>query len=252
MFPFDIMDLGVGFRRLFEIVPALSEGLREEAYRIRHQVYCEELGFEPARADGRETDGYDAQSIHCLIRAVRTGKFVGCTRLVLTRDGNPGAPLPFERTCERSLDRSIVDPGKLQRRRIAEVSRLAIIADYRNRTGEREVQVPMNDESFGDSFRPRFPYIPVGLYLGTIELARLHGVDTLFVLTEPRLAKHFARLGVDITQIGEPVEHRGTRVPSMMSVSRILDGLNFMVRPLYSEIAKEVQAAAQPAAVEVP
>jgi len=28
-----------------------------------------------------------------------------------------------------------------------------------------------------------------------IELAALHGIETLFVLTEPRLAKHFARLG---------------------------------------------------------
>jgi N-acyl amino acid synthase of PEP-CTERM/exosortase system len=241
MFPFDIMDLGAGFRRYFEIVPALTEELREEAYRLRHQVYCEELQFEPRRPDRRETDQFDGQSLHCLIRAVKNGRFVGCTRLVLARESNPRAPLPFENTCEGRLDRSIVDPQKLPRHRIAEVSRLAIVSEYRNRNGEKGAQVPMNDESFGDTFRPRFPYIPVGLYLGTIELARLHGIETLFVLTEPRLTKHFTRLGVEVRQVGAEVDHRGIRVPSMMSVSRIIDGLNFIVRPLYREIAKEVR-----------
>lgn len=45
-------------------------------------------------------------------------------------------------------------------------------------------------------------HIPVGLYLGTIEMAALHGIDTLFVLTEPRLAGHFSKLGVKTRQIG--------------------------------------------------
>jgi hypothetical protein len=43
--------------------------------------------------------------------------------------------------------------------------------------------------------RPRFPYITVGLYLRTIELAALHEIETLFMLSERRLARHFARLG---------------------------------------------------------
>lgn len=250
MFPFDIMDLGAGFRRFFEIVPALSDELREQAYRIRHQVYCEELRFEPRRADGRETDEYDAQSLHCLIRSVRSGKFVGCTRLVLARESDPLSPLPFERTCGSGIDRSIADPRKLPRDRIAEVSRLAIISQYRNRNGERAMHVPMSDDSFGDAFRPRFPYIPVGLYLAVIELARLQGIDRIFVLTEPRLVRHFSRLGVEVTRIGAEIQHRGLRVPSMMSVPHIIAGLNFIVRPLYREIAREIREGVGAAAAE--
>ena len=235
------MDLGQSFKRYFEIVPALSEELREQAFRIRHQVYCEELAYEPVRAQGLETDEHDRQSLHCLIRSVTTGVYVGCTRLVLTRSDDPARPLPFEKVCAGSLDRSVIDPQALPRSTIAEVSRLAVIAKYRARSGEIGMAAPLTEASFGSVLRPRFPYITVGLYLGTLELAALHGVKTIFVLTEPRLARHFARLGVKIERIGAEVEHRGVRMPSMMRVRDIIDGLNFIVRPLYQVIAHEVR-----------
>jgi N-acyl amino acid synthase of PEP-CTERM/exosortase system len=241
MLPLEMLDLGQSFKRYFEIVPALTDELREQAFRIRHQVYCEELNYEPARADRRETDEYDPQSLHCLIRAVATGVYVGCTRLVLARSDDPSRALPFEKVCAGILDRSAIDPQALPRRTIAEVSRLAVISAYRARSGEMGMQAPINDDSFGGLLRPRFPYITVGLYLGTIELAALHGIKTLFMLTEPRLAKHFARLGVQVERIGGEVEHRGIRVPSVMRVSNIIDGLNFIVRPLYQVIAQEVR-----------
>ena len=242
MFPFDITNLGASFRRYFEIVPALTDELREHAFRIRHQVYCEELGYEAPRPDRRETDEYDDQSLHCLIRSVKTGEFAGCTRLILCRPGNAEYPLPFERTCAESIDRAILDPQALSRSRIAEVSRLAVISRFRTRRGERESAVPISEASFDASVLPRFPYIPVALYLATTELARLHGIHTMFLLTEPRLARHFARLGVNIIQIGDPVEHRGLRVPSVVNVGKIIEGLNFIMRPLYDTVAEQVRA----------
>jgi N-acyl amino acid synthase of PEP-CTERM/exosortase system len=245
MFPFDIRNLGASFKRYFEIVPALTDGLRQHAYRIRHQVYCEELKYEPIRSSGLEIDDYDPHSLHCLIRSVQNNKFVGCTRLVLAPRDDPSHPLPFEKLCAKSIDRSVVDPQALARSTIAEVSRLAVISQYRLRRGEQNMPLPANKDSFGTKSRPRFPYIPVGLYLGTIELARLHRIETLFVLTEPRLAAHFARLGVEIKRIGRAIEHRGTRIPSMMRVSSIIEGLNFIMRPLYEEIAQEVRESLQ-------
>lgn len=240
MFPFDIKNLGASFKRYFEIVPALTEALRDEAFRIRHQVYCEELGFEPLRPDRRERDRYDEHSLQCLIRSVNNGEFVGCTRLIFCRPEAPNEPLPFERTCGASLDRRIVDPQALPRDRIAEVSRLAVVSSFRLRRNEQKSPVPLNDQAFGSWLRPRFPYIPVALYLATTELAAMNGIEKMFVLTEPRLAGHFARLGVKVRQIGTPIEHRGLRVPSMLDVQDILGGLNFIMRPLYEEIAREV------------
>jgi N-acyl amino acid synthase of PEP-CTERM/exosortase system len=241
MLPLEMLDLGQSFKRYFEIVPALTDELREQAFRIRHQVYCKELKYEPIRADGLETDEYDGQSLHCLIRSVTTGVYIGCTRLVLARSDDPSRALPFEKVCAGTLDRSAIDPQTLPRRTIAEVSRLAVISAYRARSGEIGMQAPLNDDSFGSLLRPRFPYITVGLYLGTMELAALHGIKTLFMLTEPRLAKHFARLGVHVERIGGEVQHRGIRVPSVMRISSIIDGLNFIVRPLYEVVAQEVR-----------
>jgi N-acyl amino acid synthase of PEP-CTERM/exosortase system len=242
MLLFELANLGVGFKRYFEVVPALTEELRDHVYRIRHEVYCEELKYEPVRKDGRERDAYDSHSLHCLIRSVKTGDYVGCTRLVLAHPGNPRYPLPVERTCAETIDRSIIDPQLLPRHTLAEISRLAVIASYRNRRGERGLPVPLDDYSFGTAERPRFPYLTVGLYLGTIALARHHNIATLLVLTEPKLAKHLTRLGVAIRKIGAPVEHRGLRVPSVMTVASIIDGLNFVVRPLYDVVAAQISA----------
>jgi N-acyl amino acid synthase of PEP-CTERM/exosortase system len=240
---FDRFNLGHGFRKYFEIEPALDDGLRDDVYRIRHEVYCQELAFEPVRPDRRETDDYDAHSLHCLLRTSHEPKqMVGCTRVVLARPGDPDHPLPFERTCEKTLDRSIIDPARLPRDRIAEVSRLAVRSTFRRRKGETETSAPIHDEDFGTVVHPRFPYIPIGLYLGAIALASRHGIETLFVLTEPRLASHFAKLGVDIRQIGGPVEHRGTRIPSMMDVQSVIKSMRFLIKPIWRVVHDEIES----------
>jgi N-acyl amino acid synthase of PEP-CTERM/exosortase system len=235
----ELFNLGKAFKRYFEVVPALSDALRDEVYHIRHQVYCEELAFEPQRPDRRESDEYDAHSLHLLIRSVQAGEFIGCTRLVRARPGDPSFPLPFEKSCGATLDRSIIDPAKLPRDTIGEFSRLAVLGRFRKRKGEEKYAGGLI-EKFGSLTQPRFPYIQAGLYLGTIELARLNGIDTLFILTEERLARHLRRLGVKIKHIGPPIEHRGQRLPSVMSASGIINDLNILVRPLYRTIAAEI------------
>tara|TARA_R110001583_G_scaffold15761_1_gene64671 strand:- start:284 stop:1057 length:774 start_codon:yes stop_codon:yes gene_type:complete len=240
---FERFNLGHGFRKYFEIAPATNEALRNDVFRIRHEVYCEELKFEPERPDRLETDEYDPHSLHCLIRTSNTpNHLVGCTRLVLAKPDDPLAPLPFERTCANTLDRSIIDPLKLPRDRIAEVSRLAVRGTYRRRKGDDKAAVAISDDDFGTGDRPRFPYIPIGLYLGAVALAARSGIDTLFVLTEPRLASHFGKLGVDIRQIGGPVEHRGTRVPSMMDVPSIIKNMRFLVKPMWRVVQEEIES----------
>lgn len=243
------INLGYGFRKYFRIDAAHDEALRDQVYRVRHEVYCEELKFEPERPDRRETDAYDPHSLHCLMRTVdESHALVGCTRLVLAQPDSLDAPLPFEQACAATLDRSLIDPAKLDRKHIAEVSRLAVCARYRRRKGETGRAADIQQEDFGSKAQPRFPYIPVGLYMGAISLAMRHDIETLFVLTEPRLATHFARLGVNIKQIGGPIEHRGTRVPSVMDVPSIVRNMRLIMRPLWravdEDIARSLTAAA--------
>jgi N-acyl amino acid synthase of PEP-CTERM/exosortase system len=234
------LDLGAGFAKHFRVKPALDDESRRQVYRIRHAVYCEELGYEPIRSDGLERDAFDRRSLHCLLESVVTGEAVGCVRLVLVDPDDPAGPLPFESVCSASLDRTIVDPGQLDRLRIAEVSRLAVIPQYRRRRGEHKVPVGLDESDFGTPDRPLFPYIAAGLYLGMLAQANRSGIETLFMLTERGLAKQLARLGVAMQRIGEPIEHRGLRHPSMMSVHQVIDGLNVFVRPLFDLLEREI------------
>jgi N-acyl amino acid synthase of PEP-CTERM/exosortase system len=237
------LNIGVGFSRYFTAVPALTDDLRRTAYRIRHDVYCRDLGFEPVRENGLETDDCDAHSAHALLRSVASGEYVGCIRLIFTRPERRDAALPFERLCAGVIDRSIADPERMPRERIAEVSRLAVLPGYRRRRGEARTPATISRRDFGTADQPRFPYIPVGLYLAMIAQARLHGIDTVFMLTEVRLANHLRRLGVDVRRIGGAIEHRGPRIPSMLGVESVVRGLNFVVRPLYEVIEREVGTA---------
>jgi N-acyl amino acid synthase of PEP-CTERM/exosortase system len=236
-----IFNLGNAFKQHFEIVPAFSDALKEEVYRVRHQVYCEDLKFEPTRPDKREIDEHDANSLHLLMRSIKTNEFIGCTRIVLSRPEDPYYQLPFEKTCVTALDRSIIDPSKLPRQDIAEVSRLAVIAAFRRRKGEANSAVGISGRDFGTPDQPRFPFIPIGLYLATTELARLNGIDTAFVLTEKRLASHFSKLGFDLQYIGNAIEHNGERIPSMMSVSATISNMRANLRPLYHTIAADIE-----------
>lgn len=236
------LDLRSRFADLFSCVPATTAELRECCYRIRHDVYCRELHYEPVRPDGLESDPYDARAVHTLLRSRESGEFIGCIRLILPDRANPASPFPFERTCERALDRAIVDPARIVRGHMAEVSRLAVVSAFRRRKGENREPGSIHTGDFGTQEQPRFPYIPVGLYLGMLAQAQRHGAENLFMLTEPRLVRHLALLGVRCRRVGDAVEHRGRRVPSMLSVQRTIRGFGPLVRPLYEAIEAEIAA----------
>jgi N-acyl amino acid synthase of PEP-CTERM/exosortase system len=240
---FDSLNLGKAFQRYFQVTPALTDELKNEVFGIRHRVYCEELGFEPTRPDRRERDEYDAHSVHLLIRSVGDDAYIGCARMVLARPGDPYYPLPFERACGSSLDRNLMDPTRVPRSAVAEISRLAIVKTFRRRKGEAGTADAIAQMHFGTEDRPRFPYIQVGLYLGLIALARRFDVETLFVLTEPRLVTKFGNLGVRMRPMGTPFEHGGTRVPAVMNVNEIVSELRFSVRPLFKVVSRAIDTA---------
>jgi N-acyl amino acid synthase of PEP-CTERM/exosortase system len=124
------------------------------------------------------------------------------------------------------------------------VSRLAVLNTYRQRKGEAGTAVSVSEDDFGGSGpRTRFPFIPVSLYLGAAAIARRFGIENVFVLTEPRLASHFSRIGFDIRPVGGAIEHRGTRVPSLLSSSKVVAGLRPLIRPLYAVIEESVDKA---------
>lgn len=237
-------NLGDGFSEYFELVPALDEATRRQVFEIRHEVYCRDLGWEPLRDDGLEIDAYDPQSLHLLLRLRGSGEPVGCTRLVLADPSDPSLPLPFERSCEGVIDRQKIDPKTLPRRQIGEVSRLAVMRRFRQRKGEENKAISISDEDFEPrGMRARFPFIPVGLYMGVAAMVYRLGLSHVFLMTEPRLLQHFARMGFGIEQIGEAVEHRGLRAPALLRSDTFRSGLRPLVRPMFTAIETDIAAA---------
>ncbi len=234
-------NLGESFSQYFEIRPALDAGSREDVFRIRHEVYCRDLGWEPVREDSMETDAYDAQAIHLLMTHKASGMLVGCTRLVLSDPDDRSKLLPFEKSCAEVLDRSRFDPAALPRDQLGEISRLAVMRDFRQRKGEQTSALAMSNEDFEPRGpQSRFPFIPMGLYMGVAAVAYRLNIEYNFLLTEPRLAQHFARIGLNIEPAGGEIEHRGIRSPWLLRASQVIPNLRPLVKSMYDVIQQSI------------
>lgn len=236
-------DLGQGFASRFEVLPATNPKTLEAVYGIRHEVYCEDLGYEPLRTTRQESDAHDSHSIHCLMRTADALKTpVGCVRLILTNPTQPDSPLPAETACAENLSSFLVDPRTLPRERLAEVSRLAVRRDFRRRRGEEKKPAslePRDFAHFGEVIR--FPFIPMGLYLCAMAECLRNGIEYVLVLTEPRLADNIQRLGFALRNVGPAVEHHGARIPSIIDVQGSVKGIRPLIRPMWEIVREQIE-----------
>lgn len=237
----DVLHLHANFSKYFEVVRADTEMLQQVCFFIRHKVYCEELDWQPRSDAASETDSHDAHAIHLLIRARRTRQYIATMRIVRPNLALDDSTLPFEDVCQGRGRALTVDTMRLDRSRVGELSRLAVLKHFRRRSVESQQAEPwsMSEGSQGTQW---FPYIPAGLYLGAMNMALEAGIDTLFFLALPRLARHIGNLGVDLQQIGDPVEHRGMRAPYMLYPEMVVEHLWPMFKPMYYGIAKSLKA----------
>lgn len=225
------------FQTHFEVVPAEQPHLLEKVFRIRHQVYCEELGFEPHQADQLEQDEFDKNAIHCLLLHKPSQTFVGCVRLVLADHHAPEAGFPFEQVCGKSSRWAFDASGGTGRKKYGEISRLAITANFRR---PRNFIAPTGGCALPDArdeeARRLFPSIAVGLYLAVAAMGLSKGLEGVFAMMEPRLARQLSHFGIHCEQAGDAVEHRGTRVPYFISSNSLLDNLKHECKTLLNKI----------------
>lgn len=225
------------FHHLFRVVHANTSSLRDTCYQLRHRVYCEEFGFEPMRSDRLECDDWDDESIHCLIQNVVNGEYVACARLIVPAFPRPGMPLPFERVCKQCFLGAGPD-GTAPARSVAEVSRLAILADYRRTAVVREIvsrESPAHDSASQ-------PPVLAGLLLGLLALGQQHGIQTAYMLIERRLARYLrAMMGFQTSIVAGPVEHNGARLLAMMKVEETIAGLNKLIQAVFEDIVKSLR-----------
>ncbi len=237
------------FDGYFSVIPASSEDLIKKVYTIRHQVYCEELGYEAQRANHLEFDDYDLRSIHCLLFHKPSQTYAGCIRLILADSHDANAKFPLENACNEKLKWAFDGPSGNERSQYGEISRLAITANFRRRRGESQYPDGGSEsiDNQDDDARRRFPSVALGLYVAITAMGLNQGLDGVFAMMEPRLARQLRRFGILFEQTGDTIEHRGTRAPFYISRASLFSNLKPDLVELLHNIQRQLETTSQQA-----
>ncbi|WP_386079221.1 PEP-CTERM/exosortase system-associated acyltransferase [Vreelandella sp. F11] len=232
------------FIKEFKFKLCIAAHEKELAYRLRHDVYCEELQYEKASDPIKklEFDIYDQNSIHCLIEHRRTGLVAGCVRVVVPTPSNhyPLNQLPLQSYGRDSLTHAELHPDKLDPESFYEISRLAVNRLFRTRPKEDIVSTasnPMNDTSFfSTEERKLFPFLATSLFITGYVLGRQLGKNQVFAMMEPSLPRLLALTGFHFTKVGETIDFHGRRSAYYINKQQAENGLKLTLLPLYQHI----------------
>lgn len=234
------------FETYFSVVPADSDALRDEVYRIRYAVYAEELGWEDVDAfpENREIDEYDARSVHCLLKHIPSDKYIGCVRLVLGDATDPTAKLPIEVAYDRTFTPEGFHgkPGA-ERGSYGEISRIAVISAFRHRPGEQNIPETSieADRRLDPRGRRRFPHIALGLYLAAAAVSMSRELRVVLAMMEPKLARRLRIFGITFEQVAEPIEHHGVRAAYRLTKESFESGLSPPLKELFKIIRGKIE-----------
>lgn len=237
-------SIAKNFNQFFQIKFADTKLLREEAFKIRYGVYCDELGWEPENVLQMETDDCDDYAYHCLLKHKRTGVYAGCVRLVIPPVQIPDLALPFEKNCLHSARKEVLDSTKLTRGSFGEISRLAVLTSFRRRKREKKAPFIINAVNSGTIYTEEehrhFPNIAMGLYIAAVALADICNHVGSFVMMEPKLNRRLKRFGLPFEQIGDEIDYHGMRAMFFLSRNNFCSQLTPELKELYLQIYNDL------------
>jgi N-acyl amino acid synthase of PEP-CTERM/exosortase system len=192
----------------FAVRIADTDQLREQAYRLRHQVYCVENDFETRQPDGIETDAFDVRAPHALLFHRAAEEPLGTVRLVLPEPGITTGTLPIHAVCPMEL---FAHTG-LPLGATAEISRFAL-----SRQRLQDLQQAVGS----DEARHVLSFACLGLIAALRQIASAHGVTHTVAVMEPPLRRRLSMIGLPMTEMGVPVNHHGVRVPCYTRIDQL-------------------------------
>lgn len=246
----DAKHISEHFSKYLKPQVAVSENLKHEVFRLRHNVYCEELHFEDIKPNHEEFDEFDSHSIHCFIRHVASTQMAGTVRLITSDSAEQ--LLPIEKFCMHAIQDQTLNPKNFPRENICEFSRLAVPAMFRKRSVDKFAGAAtgaIDETTFSANELRCFPYIAICLYMAAAAMAfhtnRLHA----FVMMEPRLARSLSFVGIHFKQLGEPIEYHGKRaayyINSDMFRKNISSGYIKLMKSIEKELFEKPVSAGQ-------
>ncbi|MCC2618214.1 PEP-CTERM/exosortase system-associated acyltransferase [Aestuariibacter halophilus] len=229
------------FMHYFEPIPVTDSHQQQQCYALRHQVYCHELGFEPRRDNGEESDSYDEYARSVMVNHAPSGQLAGCIRIICP--DNDQQLLPLERLYAATEGALSIQPSTLPRDSICELSRIAISPLFRRRTADSHPGAAtgvIDASAYGDLEVRCFPLLAMGLYLSAVaqccQLKRQHA----FAMMEQSLVSSVEQAGLTLEQIGEWRDYHGQRAPfliSPMAPNRHSDGLRSLQQAIEAALS---------------
>jgi N-acyl amino acid synthase of PEP-CTERM/exosortase system len=231
------INLKATFDQYFEMVPADTDVLREEVFRLRYQVYVVETGFERAEhhPEGLERDAYDARSDHYLLRHRRTGSYAATARMILPDPGDPYTDYPVELHCKFDEGAGVRDPER--RRLLGEVSRFAVSKNFKKRLGEAGTLTGVAESNVDlyleEDERRILPHLSLGLFAVWTRMMHRNGLTLCYAVMEPALHRLIGRSGLVFHPIGPVVEYHGQRIPCLGDMREILPNIKRVAPPVW-------------------
>ncbi|MGY6277098.1 PEP-CTERM/exosortase system-associated acyltransferase [Methylomonas sp. MgM2] len=238
------ISLTESFEHYFKIELAISEAQKRLVYGIRYRVYCEEFKYEAEDKfpDELEEDDYDRYSRHCLVIHRKSGLAAGCVRLVPATGSCELDPLPLERYCSSSLDHEYIDRLNLDRSTVCEISRLAVDAAFRRRSGETLTRFgEINGLNISAQEQRTFSLIAVACFLAATALTEIDNRTNVFAMMEPFLPRMMHRSGIDFQRVGKEIDYHGIRAPYFITTQSALLNMHKDLLDLYYWIKQSLE-----------
>jgi N-acyl amino acid synthase of PEP-CTERM/exosortase system len=213
------------------MIPAVSEELKHEVYKLRYQVYCLEngnkTGFKSpvAHPEGLEFDEYDRHSCHYLIRHRGLENYVATTRLILPDTDNREYLLPFERHTQIT---NIELLQSISRPNLAELSRFCVSKEFRRRKNEQHLLLTIDTGSeavITQENKRCSSHLTLALFACAIKMSYENNIDHWYAMMEPASMRVASALGIHFIGIGPLVNLYGMRQPCMIKVDDLLDSV---------------------------
>lgn len=212
------------YTEAFDSVIAGNDALRNQAFRLRYEVFCiENTGFENPddHPDKLESDKYDSHAVQGLLVHRYSGFAVGSVRMVL--------PVADQWQCSMPIQDHCMHPSVHHRGTIMnslETSRFCIPRSMRKRICQKEtyrmhgdidgadLHLPVRPvQEMIDRTRTLLPYLCIGLVKLPLQVAVESNREHIVATLDPRLLQRLTQLGICSTRLGEDIEFHGVRSP---------------------------------------
>lgn len=216
------------YNNLFDVVEADTPALKEQAYRLRYQVFClENEGYEdPSKhPTGMERDAYDIRSEQVLLIYKPTATAIGTLRIIKPDIYGPLKSFPMQHICEDGYLKDVRNINNM-----CEVSRLSISKPLREKV--RQHLLKHKDEYLSLPFHQKglvnlvMAIAPFGLYQGAFNMALDRGYANMLGTMEPFHMERLKRkAGLVVHKLGGEIEFHGIRQPFVMNIHETCENM---------------------------